>query len=305
MIRRPFTALSISLLAAFVAATHPRADAPPRATFVELDALALDKDDRPVRGLQARDFAVKEDGRPVQIATFSEVSAAGISGRDDARSVVLLLDDMLSPIATTVVRGIASRFLDRARPYDQIDVVRLTHKDDELAGRVTDALDRVGAFRGGALSYFGRSPVDDMLQTLARVSRSLQSMPHRRKVIACIGSRDVCDPFLPVPSDSLIWKSWRDAISEAAAANASLYVVDVAGVRSAIDLGMGVVDITGGEDFVRSNDFNRAAELIFEQASHYYLLGYTPVGKSRELHDIHVSIARPGVHALARQTRGD
>src|SRR5580693_4159120 len=65
----------------------------PRTTFLELDAVVLDKNDRPVRGLQQGDFQVKEDGRPVTVTSFNEVSAAGIAGQADGRSVVLLLDD--------------------------------------------------------------------------------------------------------------------------------------------------------------------------------------------------------------------
>ena len=49
-----------------------------RTAFVELDAVVLDDTDRPVPGLQQRDFQVKEDGRPVTVTSFNEVSAAGI-----------------------------------------------------------------------------------------------------------------------------------------------------------------------------------------------------------------------------------
>jgi hypothetical protein len=204
-----------------------------------------------------------------------------------------------------VVQNIAARFLNRAHPFDLINVVRLTHRDDELSGNTSVALERIEEFRGGALGYFGRSPVDDMLQTLTRVSRSLESTPHRRTAVACLGSRAVCDPYIQIPQESLIWRSWRDAISTAAEAHASVYIVDVAGVESGVDLGSGLVDATGGEEFVRTNDFSRAADLIWEQIGHYYLLGYTPPGKPSDLHAIKVSIARPGVRALARNTRGN
>src|SRR5215467_3562303 len=126
----PLTLAVVVLL--FVTTTTLRA-IPARTTFVELDVVVLNDQDRPVGGLKAEDFTIREDGRPVAIETFSEVSTAGINGRDDARSLVLLLDDMLIPTATTIVQGIAARFLNRARPYDAINVVRLTHRDDELS----------------------------------------------------------------------------------------------------------------------------------------------------------------------------
>jgi VWFA-related protein len=303
--RRSGVLLSTLTVVVLAFVTTLRAIPASRTTHVELDVVALNDQDRPVGGLKTQDFTVREDGRPVAIETFTEVSAAGINGRDDARSLVLLLDDMLIPTATTIVQGIAARFLNRARPYDAVNVVRLTHRDDELSTNTSVALERIEEYKGGALGYFGRSPVDDMLQTLTRISRSLESAPHRRTAVACIGPRSVCDPYLQIPQETLIWRSWRDAISAAAEAHASVYIVDVAGVESGVDLGAGLVEATGGEDFVRTNDFARAADLIWEQAGHYYLLGYTPTAKPSDLHTIKVSIGRRGVHALARTTRGD
>ena len=298
----PFTLAAVVLaLVTALSATTPAS----RTSFVELDVVALDDQDRPVGGLKAQDFTVREDGRPVAIANFTEVSRAGVSGRDDGRSLVLLLDDMLIPTATTIVQSIAGRFLDRARPYDTINVVRLTHKDDEISNNTSVALERIEEYRGGALGYFGRSPVDDMLQTVARISRSLEATSHRRTAVACIGYRSVCDPYFQIPQETLVWHSWRDAISAAAEAHTSVYIVDVAGVESRVDLGAGLVEATGGEDFVRTNDFGRAADLIWAQTGHYYLLEYTPTTKPSELHTIKVSIARPRVHPLARTTRGD
>jgi VWFA-related protein len=297
----PFT--SVALILAFVSSLH--AISVSRTTFVELDVVALDGNDQPVGGLHAQDFTIKEDGHLVSITSCTEVTATGIGGREDGRSLVLLLDDMVPPLATNVIQNISARFLNRARPYDIVNVVRLTHRDDELSGNTSTALDRLAEFKGGSLSYFGRSPVDDMLQTLTRISRSLESVPHRRTAVVCIGSRGVCDPFIRVPEESLVWHSWREAISAAAEAHASVYIVDAAGVESGIDLGAGLVDATGGEDFVRSNNYDRAADLIWRQTGHYYLLGYTPTAKPRDLHTINVSIARSGVHPLARNSRGD
>src|SRR5580658_562766 len=64
----------------------------PRTTFVELDAVVVDGNG-PVRGLHRDDFQVQEDGRKVAVTSFTEVSAAGIAGDADGRSVALLLDD--------------------------------------------------------------------------------------------------------------------------------------------------------------------------------------------------------------------
>jgi hypothetical protein len=81
--------------------------------------------------------------------------------------------------------------------------------------------------------------------------------------------------------------------------------VNPSGVNSRVDLGGGLDENTGGTDFVRSNDFRRSAEMIWNEAGHYYLLGYTPTAPQRELHTIDVSVRRSRLHVRARRRRGD
>ena len=277
-----------------------------RTSFVELDVVVLDKQDRPVSGLQQTDFTITEDGRRVDITSFKAVDAAGISGVDDRRIVSLLLDDNgVALNATTLVRSIAELYLSFSRPMDAVSVVRLTHPEDEAAGSLPDALDRIDAYHTGSLSFIGRTMIDDTLLTVGRVARQLAAIEHRRKVLVCVGARDVCDPFFVAPETTLVWDSWRDAIGAAALANASVYNVSPAGVIGRLDLGGGLADTTGGAPFVRSNDFVRAARMIWDEASHYYLLGYVPTSRPRPLHDIKVTIHRPELHVRARQKRGD
>jgi VWFA-related protein len=285
---------------------EPKPSSGARTAFVELDAVVLDNNDHPVRGLQQRDFRVKEDGRPVAVTSFREVSAAGIAGQADGRSVVLLLDDNAVPLnATTIVQNIATLFISFARPADAIAAVRLTHREDEAAGGVQTAIDRIDEYRAGSLSFFGRDMRDDSLQTVTRVARQLELFGHRRKVLVCIGAREVCDPYFEQPESSMLWKSWRDALSATARANASVYIVSPSGMNGRLDLGDGLVENTGGGNFARSTDVGRAARMIWDEAGHYYLLGYTPTASRRELHTINVSVGRPGLHIRARHRRGD
>ncbi len=278
----------------------------PEDASTEVDAVVVDKDGRPVRGLQATDFRVKEDGRVVALTSASEVSAAGIDGPADGRTVVLLLDDYsVSLNATTVMQNIARLFVSYARRFDTVAVVRLTQRDDEASGGLPAALERIASYRPGSMSVFGRDMTDDTLLTVARVARELEPVRHRRKALVCIGSRNVCDPYFPAPELSLLWQSWRDAISAAARANASVYVVSPSGLAGRIDLGGGLVDNTGGGEFVRSNDFARDARMIWDEAGHYYLLRYSPANRRRELHAISVSVRRSGLLVHARLGRGD
>src|ERR1700680_1738174 len=81
-------ALAIGLVSRLAAQKEmPR----PRTTVVELDAVVVDSHEQPIRGLLQEAFQIKEDGHAVGLTSFKEVSAAGIDGRQDGRSLVLLL----------------------------------------------------------------------------------------------------------------------------------------------------------------------------------------------------------------------
>jgi hypothetical protein len=203
-------AVATICLLALPAPARPQKAPVGRASSVELDVVVLDKEDRPVRGLQQSDFTVKEDNRPVPVTTFTEVSAAGIDGRADSRVVSLLLDDnSVSLNATTAMQNIARRFLSFARPADIVSAVRLTHREDEAAGGLPAALEAIDAYRAGSLGFFGRTMSEDAMQVVAKAARQLEPIEHKRKVLVCIGSREVCDPYFEVPENSLLWNSWR------------------------------------------------------------------------------------------------
>ena len=59
-----------SLLAVVAASAQRQRPARATADLVELDVVALDRDDQPVTDLRQDDFTVKEDGRVVELKTF-------------------------------------------------------------------------------------------------------------------------------------------------------------------------------------------------------------------------------------------
>jgi hypothetical protein len=134
--------LAAVLLAAFVAAQEKR-DVPRFSSKVDLvtvDAVVLDRQGRPVRGLTAEDFTLLEDGKPQVVASFEafDLGAAAAlpvpkappgsvatnvrSARAAARSFVLLVDDLsLAPTRQEVVRTALARFLgDGVREGDEL-----------------------------------------------------------------------------------------------------------------------------------------------------------------------------------------
>jgi hypothetical protein len=258
-----------------------------------------------VAGLREVDFRIKEDGRPVALTRFAEISAAGISGEADSRSVVLLLDDTsMSPTWTQTVQSIAGLFVDRMRPADHLSVVRLRHREDEPFGDQKEALSRIASYRSGSYPLLDDTH-ETWLKTLAKLSRGLPPS-RRRTVVVGIGNPGLFDIYLPVPEYTLLWPYWLDALSASAEAGLALYVVDPIGVTTGrFDLGFGLVDETGGAVFMGSNNFARAVDAVWREAGHYYRLGYVPTARRRELHTIEVTATRPGLSVRARRSRGD
>jgi VWFA-related protein len=308
-------ALSVGLLTSSPFEQNP--DLSPRTTVVELDAVVL-KAGRPVRGLHKEDFQVLEDDQPVPVVNFTEVAAAGISGEADSRSVVLLLGN--TDISTQIV---ARLFVAGARPADSIAVIRMTHRDDEVAGDRQEALRRIEESQRIGIVQ-GRGPAEDSLETVARVARDLESVEHRHKILVCIASQALCNTYLPPPkTKSLLWPHWTKALAAAARANVSVFYVSPAGTSGIAiqnsggglirlpgfadrDLGDGLVEHTGGDTFFNSNNYQRIVDRVWDEAGHYYLLGYVPVDdRPRELHSIHVRMTRRGLHVRSRRSRGD
>jgi VWFA-related protein len=113
-------------------------------TVVEVDVVVTDRSGRPVRGLRRDDFDISEDGRPVEIATFSAVdvpeaprqsiipppdrsgSAFASNDRaDDGRLILIVLDDIQVSFTAgrmATVKSVARRTVDlRSTWIDRVD----------------------------------------------------------------------------------------------------------------------------------------------------------------------------------------
>ena len=198
--------------------------------------VALDRNDQPVTDLRREDFTVKEDGRAVELKTFSSVTALGSSQPDDGRVVVLLMDDIGVPVTgTSPMQQIAPVVLSPIGDGDEVSVVRLASRTDEAFGDIRTARDRIDGYRGGAVPFSMRDTPETVLKAIAKIARQLESIDQRRKVILCLGLPAVCDVGEPrLGGTSLIWPAWVAAISAAARANVSVYCVDPTGARGGL-----------------------------------------------------------------------
>jgi hypothetical protein len=154
----------------------------------------------------------------------------------------------------------------------------------------------------------------------------LESVEHRHKILVCIAAGALCNTYLAPPKTySLLWPHWTKALAATARAHVSVFYVSPAGTGGFIDLrfangvavpptavfadrdlGDGLVEHTGGDTFFNSNNYQRIVDRVWDEAGHYYLLGYVPVDdRPRELHSIHVRMTRRGLHVRSRRSRGD
>ena len=112
---------------------------------VEVDVVVVDDEGVPVRGLQQQDFVVLEDGRPVDIATFTAVdlrqapagaaiprpdasgTAIGTNSQsEDGRVVLIVLDDFhvsFDAGRMAAARATVKRLIERLGPSDQAAVI--------------------------------------------------------------------------------------------------------------------------------------------------------------------------------------
>lgn len=272
---------------------------------VEIDAVVVDDDGRGVEGLPQAAFRVKEDGQTMALDDFEEVGGGGHAA---ARVIVIVLDDSGVPSNLTArVQDIARRFATRAMPGDRINVIRLNRRGDEAVGDQQVSLSRIADYRAGMTPFFGRETLESALTKVRDLSREFALAEHRRKSIVAIGSPITFDVPEPVEGrESLLWPYWADAVAAASRANVSVSVIDPRGVTGRVRTtsSYGLVQRTGGDTLYNSASFDAAVDRIWRDAGHYYLLGYAPARSSRELHDVEVTVNRPGVHVRARTLRG-
>lgn len=273
--------------------------------LVELDAIALDRDGHVVTDLRREDFEIKDDGHIVDVKTFTAPSPAGDPNRP-GRQLVLLLDDSSVPMSgTSVVQAMAQVILSRQERDDEVTVVRLNNDHDEPFGDLETALTRILQYHAGAVPFQGFGTGERALKVVAAVSRQLEAVDHRRKVIACIGGPRVCNVLEPQPQGySMLWPAWVQAVTAAARANVAVYAVMPLPAGSLLRLPGGLVQATGGDGFANAMKFELFVDNLWREATDYYLLGYWPAPNKRELHSIDVKVRRKGVEVRARHARG-
>ena len=309
--------------------------------LIDVDVVVTDKDGKPVRDLTRDDFEIIEDGKSQEIRTFtlidlpveSPAQLAARRARDvepdvvtnttpEGRSYVLFLDASMNLRA----RHLAEKWLDEVmQPGDRVAVVNVrgSSKDSQpFTGSrrlVLDGINRMiwsSADSTDTVNQINQTTQSLItLNALREISERLGTIPGRRKAIVWIGT----PPLLHLIPGSrfamegeAILAAWIEASRAAINNNVAIYPVDPSGLTHSLGLTSlvqtaslrEIAEETGGVAVgANSNEFSRGFATIVQDASSYYLLGYSPERdlSDGKFHGIQVRVKRRDVEVRARR----
>lgn len=309
--------------------------------LVRVDVTATGRGDKAVEDLTAADFELREDGVPQTIEQFQFVRLTGEAGpgddslpirsqhhgeaevaRDDVRVFCLFLDDyhISEDIATTQrLRQSLTEWLENGlKPTDILILMDPLTPISALEYTRDPApiLEKVKKFKGRRGIYMPvRSALEEgQLQTRnpARI-RAEVTLTALNAIVTHLGSlRErrtsvifVSEGMRLMFSDADIDDRMRDVLEAANRFNVTVNVLDPRGLTggSPADVLWRLSGETGGRAIVNTNGLADGLAQVVDDASAYYLLGYTPSRQTDDgkFHKIEVKSLRKGVRVLARK----
>jgi VWFA-related protein len=314
-----------------------------RVNVVRVDVSVFDRDGHAVEGLRPEDFVVKEDGvlQSVDTVQFIKLTgqapsdlrestiirsaehAAVEAAREDVRLFVLFLDDYHVDKAPTIMiplRRTLKAFVEKLGPYDLVAVMDpltpLTHV--EFSRDRTKLQEVVNKFEGRRGELFPvRSAAEEAqhsqrnawelragvtLDALTAISTKLGGMREGRKSILFVSQGP------PVSVRSINWPRLEEVVQAANRGNVTIHTLDPRPL-GATEFGGNFVlrrfsDETGGRAIFNTNDHAEHLDEVIEDASAYYLIGYTPTRgelADGKFHKIDVELKRPRVRVISRR----
>lgn len=254
-----------------------------RVDLVEVYATVTDTAGRPVLGLTAHDFEIRENGRPQSVSVF----AAG----EFPLTVALGIDRSWSMAGEPLrLAQRASRaFLTALRPSDRSFVLSIGGETDEIAAIETDRSTQARAI--GALDPWGTTALYDA--SIAALARLDEASGRRAFVVFSDGT----DRYSRATAEQVIARARRS--------RALVYPIAIGRTRPPWLAELAAV--TGGRSFHLRDARGLEASLaaVADELRHQYLLGYVPAdpaaapGVWRAIR-VTVDGRRPGVHVRAR-----
>jgi VWFA-related protein len=311
--------------------------------LVRVDVSVTGRDDRPPDDLTIGDFEVQEDGVRQEIQTIqylrldgqpapdddrsldirSPEHAEAEAAREDVRLFALFLDDYhldAGPAVTQPLHRALTAFIERLQPTDLAVLMDPLTPLSALAFTRSkpDLLEAIRPFEGRRGIYFPfRSAVEEAqmragnaarlrvqvtLSALAALATRLGGLREGRKTVLFVSQ----GPPLYFREGDLR-QDIRDVVDAANRGNVTIHALDPRGLRVGARFGSDslyqLTAETGGRLIVNTNEPARELGQVIEDASAYYLLGYTPTRGEDDgrFHRITVRVRRPGLRVLARK----
>lgn len=253
---------------------------------VAVYATVQDADGRLVPDLTQADFAIRDEGRPVEITTFSS---------EIVPITVALLLDMSGSMSDEflLVRRSTQHFFSTLLPADRVrlgtfgvEVSLSPHLTGDRA-----VLDRVldeEVWPGGGTPLWS---------AIERGIESLVHEPGRRVILTLTDGADSCG------FSGGVCASRRDVERAALQHGFMLYAIGMPG--SELDDGIrSLSERTGGGHFnlAEDDDLPEAFSRVSEELHRQYTLGFTPARLDGKTHRLEVRMTRPGLTARARES---
>jgi Ca-activated chloride channel homolog len=251
-------------------------------TQVEVYATVTDKDGRPVKGLQAEDFVVLEDGVPQEITTFV--------GGDFPASVALAIDRSFSMQGAplNVARTAGRVFVASLKPEDRVMLISISGNVEVLSPLSQDREPLLQALAD--LDAWSSTSLHD---ALIKSLDLLEGETGRRAIVVLSDGDDRYSQAGEV-----------DVLNRARRSDVMMYPVAIGRTRPTLFAELAA--LTGGRSFHLRDpkELQKTLQTVAADLGAQYLLGYAPATPPRPESDdwrsITVKIDRPGVTVRAR-----
>lgn len=257
---------------------------------VPVYATVLDREGRLVPNLEQGDFAIKDDGKPAEIALFSSAP--------QPFTAVVMLDTSASMTANLkLLNRAAEQFLLRLLPVDKAQVGAFNDKI-QLSGTFTN--DRDALILALDELYFGNPT--RLNDAIAASLDALKGIDGRRVVLVFTDGEDTASD---VRFGTVLDRARDEEVMVYSIGLESEYFNGqrVVRTRPTRDLRK-IAEETGGgyfelkETAELSPTFTRVAQELRSQ----YLIGFAPESLDGKVHDLEVKVNRPGMTVRARRS---
>jgi len=308
--------------------------------LVLVDVSVTGDDDEPLADLTAADFELTEDGIPqrVEQATLvqlggeprgdgesldirSQDHAIAEAGRDDVRVFAVFMDDYhlgRYPQEMIPLRKALTDFLDKMlgpldlaavmNPITPLSALQWTRDKAALARQLRN-------YEGRIDNFIGRSPIEEsqnLTRNVFRVRSQVVISALHALVMHLAGLREgrktllVVSRGIPLMFDISLEPEFQLMLREANRGNVVIHTLDPRGLGQGVFPHQTLYRLaaeTGGQAIVNTNNLTAGLERVIRDASHHYLIGYTP---TRELNDgkfhrFEVKVKRRGAKVVARK----